>query len=136
MYLPPAVDDSCDPPRRVVTVAGEVPERPGAASCAAVSSVDERSSRRWPVVAAVNHTRIFNTRFAWDLSEPLHLRNLTLARVRYFTIFASGGVGGWCDPPAVSKRKVVELRGENERVCLDKHYTMVSKILTLGQHLT
>ena len=66
MYLPPAVDDSCDPPRRVVTVAGEVPERPGATSCAAVSSVDERSSPGWPVVAAVNHTRIFNTTFAWE----------------------------------------------------------------------
>ena len=65
MYLPPAVDDSRDPSRRVVTAAGEVPERPGAASCAAVSS-DERSSPGWPVVAAVNHTRIFNTRFAWE----------------------------------------------------------------------
>ena len=41
---------------------------------------------------------------------------------------------GWA--PAVSKRKVVELRGKDERMRLDEYYTMVSKFLTLGQHLT
>ena len=35
-------------------------------------------------------------------------------------------------PPAVSKQKIVELRGKNESVCLDEYYTMVSNFLTLG----
>ena len=62
---------------------------------------------------------------------------LTLARVRYFTTFPSGRGGGvGATPPAVSKRKVVELRGKDERMRLDVYYTMVSKFLTLGQHLT
>ena len=45
---------------------------------------------------------------------------LTLARFPYFATFASGGEGGWYDPPGDRPLMVVELRGKKQSTRLDE----------------
>ena len=44
--------------------------------------------------------------------------------------------GGWCDPPGVSKRSVVELSGKDQQIALAEYSRLVVLFLILGQNLT
>ena len=44
--------------------------------------------------------------------------------------------GGWCDPPGVSKRSVVELCGKDRQIALTEYSRLVILFLALGQYLT
>ena len=44
--------------------------------------------------------------------------------------------GGRCDPPRVSKLRVVKLSGKNRRIALDEYSRLVVRFLVLGQYLT
>ena len=63
------------------------------------------------------------------------LSYLTLARI---WCFANFGRAGWCDPPpiGVSKRSVVELIGEDQKIALAEYSRLVVLFLVLGQYLT
>ena len=62
-----------------------------------------------------------------------YLKCLTLARKRCFATFAGVGLG--CDPLGVSKRSVVELRGEDQQIALAEYPRLVVVFLVLGQYL-
>ena len=55
---------------------------------------------------------------------------------RYSVSPPSVGQGGWCDPPGVSKRSVVELSGKDQQIALAEYSRFVVLFLVLGQYLT
>ena len=63
---------------------------------------------------------------------------LTLARKPCFATLAGvgGGVGATPPPFGVSKRSVVELRGNNQQIALAEYLRLVVLFLVLGQYLT
>ena len=50
------------------------------------------------------------------------------------TYVQGGGVDA--TPPRVSKLRVVELSGKNQRIALDEYSRLVVRFLILGQYLT
>ena len=73
--------------------------------------------------------------FKTVLCRSLSSSKLTLARKGCFATFAGVG-GGGCDPPGVSKRSVVELRGKDQQIALAEYSRLVVLFLVLGQYLT
>ena len=63
-------------------------------------------------------------------------RNLNHRPVRAFLITRTVGGGVDTTPPAVSKLRVVELRGKDQWLGLDEYSRLLVCFLTLGQYLT